>query len=208
MGVNGGIFVCLLISPYLPWRILSVLGVIFPALMGIGLMFMHESPVWLLSNGKVERYEKSSSFFAGRTHVLYSEFSSTPITESQQSAPKESLLKRWKKLLGNPQMYKPLALCVFMACAFQLSAITVITFYNVTMFSNAGLSDSAANLSSQLLGAFQLAVGVAGSILSAKWPRKPHFLITSYMTSCGLFIIATAFIIKDQVYDANWMNYL
>merc|ERR1712226_949608 len=142
MGVNGGIFVCLLISPYLPWRILSVLGVIFPALMGIGLMFMHESPVWLLSNGKVERYEKSSSFFAGRTHVLYSEFSSTPITESQQSAPKESLLKRWKKLLG--------------------------------------LSDSAANLSSQLLGAFQLAVGVAGSILSAKWPRKPHFLITSY----------------------------
>ena len=27
---------------------------------------MHESPVWLLSHGKMDKYERSSNFFAGK----------------------------------------------------------------------------------------------------------------------------------------------
>ena len=88
-GVNMGIFISLLISPYLPWRTLSVIGLVFGCVMGIGLMFMHESPVWLLSTRQLERYEKSSRFFAGKTHVLYPEFA--PATTEVNPEKKYSL---------------------------------------------------------------------------------------------------------------------
>ncbi|XP_063728364.1 uncharacterized protein LOC134855914 [Symsagittifera roscoffensis] len=207
-GVNGGIFICLLIAPYLPWRTLSVLGLIFPSLMGVGLMFMRESPVWLLSKGHIDKYDKSSRFFAGSTHVFYTNIAPSFSESQSQQGPTESVSVRWRKLLRNPQTYKPLLLCMFMALAFQLSAVTVITFYNVTIFSNAGLSSSKANMSSQILGAFQLIIGVAGSVLSTTWRRKPHFLTSSYLTSSGLCLIAISFLVKEKWYDSSIMDWV
>ena len=157
-GINFGIFVCLLISPYLDWRVLTSLGLISGSLMGVGLLFMKESPVWLLSNNLIDKYQHSAAFYAGNDHVYYANLA-PPVTASvsshlcetvpqtltltkvmfQTEAGEEvSFLSKWRKLVRNPQTYKPLFLCMFMSLAFQLSAATVIAFYNVAIFTNAG----------------------------------------------------------------------
>ena len=42
--------------------------------------------------------------------------------------------------LREPHVYKPFILCVIMALAFQLSATSAISFYNIQMFTNTGKS--------------------------------------------------------------------
>merc|ERR1712032_220269 len=58
-----GFFLVLFTGAYLPWRIAVFLPGILAIPTFVLIMFLHESPEWLLKKGRIDEYKKSVKFF-------------------------------------------------------------------------------------------------------------------------------------------------
>lgn len=166
------------------WR--SMLGSnMLPALLFlIFLIFVPESPRWLLAQGRIIDAEKTLTRINGRDWALQE------IEEIENTIAGE---KGSLKVLVRPEWR--IALIIGLALPFlsQLSGITTVMYYAPAIFEKAGLGSNSAFGSAAVIGFFNMAFTFIAIWKIDKWGRKPVLICGFLALSIALFLIGWTF---------------
>ncbi|GAB5366496.1 hypothetical protein AAMO2058_001148400 [Amorphochlora amoebiformis] len=122
------------------WRLLSYVGAGISTLMFVGMLFMPESPRYLLLNNRQEEAIKALNFFKGATYNAYAEVESFRKQEEDEyveEAGEESCASTW---LTRGSLI-PMGIMLVLHTVQQFSGINAVIFFCQTIFADAGVSN-------------------------------------------------------------------
>lgn len=155
MAVCLGILFAYGFGAFLTWQWLAVACEALVLVMICLVMFIPESPRWLLSVQKREEAIDSLHWLRGKDFDITHEIAELEVTI------KESMDKASVREFLQPQLAKPLLITLGLMVFQQFSGVNVIMFYTVTIFNAAHLTMDP-NVQTVIVGA----VGVVGTFVS------------------------------------------
>lgn len=168
------------------WRWMVGVGA-FPALAYLGMIFLvPESPRWLLLKGRKDEAEKVLKMIDPQMNI--DEFARA--NPAASTSVRETIFDKKYRI--------PLLLAFFVAFFNQLSGINAFLYYSPRIFEVAGLVDSAAFLSSVVVGIVNVVFTVVGMALIDRLGRKQLMYIGSMGYIVSLSLVAMAFILGWQ----------
>ena len=139
------------------------------AFLGIGMIFMPESPRWLVSHGQEDK---------GRS--VLQQIRGTPVVDNEIQDIRQSAVQQgssWAELLGHslrPAMIVGIGLALFQ----QVTGINTVIYYAPTIFQSAGFaSASVAILATTGVGVINVLMTVVALLLLDRVGRRPLLLI-------------------------------
>ncbi|KAL7412779.1 general substrate transporter [Mrakia frigida] len=182
------------------WRVLVGLTMIFAAILGIGILFMPESPRWLMQRGKFDEARESLARVRGvrvSDHDRYVEFDFDEIAEGVALDEKEGagtygdcfsprLLKR--TLLG-------MALQMFQ----QLTGANYFFYYGSTIFNGVGISDF--YVTQIIIGLVSWVCTFPGIWFLERFGRRKPLILGGLWQTGWLFVFAIAGTVKNPETD-------
>jgi sugar porter (SP) family MFS transporter len=179
------------------WRWMFALAVIPAAAFGVGLMFIPNSPRWLVGCGHVDQARAVLQRIRGPEQV-----------ESELSAIRHSVAQQkehWSELLG-PLLRPAMIVGVGLAIAQQITGINTVIYYAPTIFKFAGLSSaSVAILASVGVGVVNVVLTVVAMQLIDRVGRRPLLLVSLAGMALGLFVLGLAFSLPQLSGSLGWI---
>jgi SP family sugar:H+ symporter-like MFS transporter len=170
------------------WRWMYLMQAIPAAIFLVALIFIPESPRYLVSKGRDEAAESVLSKLFG-SGVARSKLGEIRATFAEDHRPRLSDLKG-NGLFGiRPIVWAGIMLAVFQ----QLVGINVIFYYGETLWKLAGVSEAAALQRNIISGVVSIAACIVTIMVIDKIGRKPLLLIGSAGMAVSLFAMAYAF---------------
>jgi len=170
------------------WRWMYLMQAIPAAIFLVALIFIPESPRYLVSKGRDEAAESVLSKLFG-SGVARSKLSEIRATFAEDHRPRLSDLKG-NGLFGiRPIVWAGIMLAVFQ----QLVGINVIFYYGETLWKLDGVSEAAALQRNIISGVVSIAACIVTIMVIDKIGRKPLLLIGSAGMAVSLFAMAFAF---------------
>ena len=151
------------------WRLMFMAGALPGVVLGVGMLFMPESPRWYLSRGRL-----------GSTRRMLRRLGSSEVDSEiaalQLGLSDDKSVATWKELLApwlRPAMIIGIALIFFQ----QMTGIGFVTFYTPTIFALAGYDESSTAIVLTVgVGLINLVVTAASMTLVDVVGRRPLFL--------------------------------
>ncbi|KAK3585501.1 hypothetical protein CHS0354_003354 [Potamilus streckersoni] len=172
--ITVGILVAYALGMKLKWNVMAFLGVIPATLTMLAMIFVPETPRWLImQNRKTDALQALSSLRGPHTDV---EDECRDIEEGIDS--KESFY--WSEF-RRPELLRPLRISVLIMVFQQLSGINAIMFYTVSIFKSAGLENSEG--ATVMIGAVQV-VSTFLAVISMDRAGRRKLLITAGTIMC------------------------
>ena len=167
------------------WRLMFGLASVPAILMFVGMLFQHESPHWLVSQGRehearvvLEQVREKSDIDAEIAEVRgLSEHKSTT------------------RDLLNPAVRHALTIGVALAVFQQATGINTIIYYAPTLLSSAGFGHSAALLANVVIGIVNVGMTVVAIWLLDRTGRRPLLLTGTAGMAVGMMIVGLTFLI-------------
>lgn len=156
---------------FLPWTWLTISCEAFIIVMTLAMVFIPESPRWLLANGREEETKFALHWLRGEDADITAELEE--LREAIRLAQDKASFRDFLQ----PQLWKPLAISLGLMLFQQFSGINVIMFYTVQIFDMANI-DLDPNMQTIIVGA----VGVVGTLVSvfiADLAGRKILLVTS-----------------------------
>jgi SP family sugar:H+ symporter-like MFS transporter len=170
------------------WRWMYLMQAIPAAIFLIALIFIPESPRYLVSKGRDESAENVLTKLFGRG-TARAKLDEIRVTFSEDHRPRFSDLKG-NGLFGiRPIVWAGIMLAVFQ----QLVGINVIFYYGETLWKLAGVSEAAALQRNIISGVVSIGACLVTIAVIDKIGRKPLLLIGSAGMAASLFAMAYAF---------------
>jgi SP family sugar:H+ symporter-like MFS transporter len=170
------------------WRWMYLMQAIPAAIFLIALIFIPESPRYLVSKGRDGAAESVLSKLFG-SGVARSKLAEIRATFAEDHRPRLSDLKGPGLLGIRPIVWAGIMLAVFQ----QLVGINVIFYYGETLWKLAGVSEAAALQRNIISGVVSIAACIVTIMVIDKIGRKPLLLIGSAGMAVSLFAMAFAF---------------
>jgi SP family galactose:H+ symporter-like MFS transporter len=168
------------------WRWMFGLAAVPSALLGIGMLFMPESPRWLVSHGFPAKGLSVLQRIRGTAAV------DDEAKEIQESSAQQS--GTWSELAGpplRPAMIVGIGLALFQ----QVTGINTVIYYAPTIFQSAGFkSASAAILATTGVGIINVAMTVVALLLLDRVGRRPLLLTGMAGMVLSLAVLGAAFL--------------
>ncbi|KAK2588968.1 hypothetical protein KPH14_001818 [Odynerus spinipes] len=199
-----GMVLSYLKGAYMHWRLVAWLSIIYAVVPIILVqLFVPESPVWLVSKGRVEDARKSLEWLyksdekQGTVSVAEAQFTmimkenEIKLSERRRSN-RGNVITKLRAFL-KPTGWKPM-LILFLFFSFQqFSGIYITLFYAVTWFQDVGAGVDA-YLSSILVGVTRFFCSMVNTWLLRRYKRRPLCIISSLgmaacMTVSGYFTL-------------------
>jgi sugar porter (SP) family MFS transporter len=179
------------------WRWMFALAVIPAATFGIGLIFIPNSPRWLVASGDTDKARKVLKQIRAPEKV------EGELTEIQQSMAEQK--GHWSELLS-PLLRPAMIVGVGLAIAQQITGINTVIYYAPTIFKFAGLSSaSVAILASVGVGLVNLILTLVAMQLIDRVGRRPLLLVSLAGMSISLFILGLAFSLRQLSGSLGWI---
>ncbi len=182
------------------WRWMLMIG-FFPALiLGIGMIFLPETPRWLMSAS----YENKAHKVLSRIGELSP---SKVIGEIKESLAKEEKAG-WSELLA--KWVRPaLIIGIGMAILMQVTGINTVIYYSPTILQKAGfVAEGDAILAALPIGIVNVVFTVVALFLIDKWGRKPLLYLGLTGMAISLFVLGFSFLFHEIVGDAlKWVSF-
>ena len=167
------------------WKLTIGLTYVFPALMSIGLIFVPESPRFLLSRGKDEQaikgMEKIRGVFRHNINLAadLDDMRALINTQSQED-------HGWSELVyGTPKVTYRVVLGFFLQVLQQLSGVNLFLYYGTTLFAGVGIDNSF--ITSVILGAVNMGCTPIGLFVIERFGRRRTLFTGSlWMAMCFL----------------------
>ncbi len=179
------------------WRMMFALAVVPAIILGIGMIFMPESPRWLLSRNQTDKAEAALKKIRVPAQV-----------KKEMQGILESLKEqtgKWSDLF-TPTVKPALVVGVGLAVFQQISGINTVIYYAPTILQFAGFkSASAAILATVGVGVVNMIVTVVSMFLLDKSGRRPLLIIGLTGMIISLFILGTAFFIPALSHSYGWL---
>ncbi|WP_157975624.1 sugar porter family MFS transporter [Brachybacterium sp. YJGR34] len=183
-------FVCgLVLAEAGGWRLMFFLAVIPAVVLAIGMVFLPESPRWLIERGR--RDEALRTLRRLRPHGADIEAEAEGIAAVATSSgtvasPWRSLGQRWVR----PALFIAIGIAAFS----QLTGINAIVYYAPTILADAGFGDSVALLTGVGIGVMLVIAGVVGAIAVDKIGRRRTMLWFLPGSALAMAVLSVVFI--------------
>ncbi|KAM5541537.1 hypothetical protein V8D89_004727 [Ganoderma adspersum] len=176
------------------WRTVVGIGFIWPVILGVGILFMPESPRWLTAHGRFDEARRSVALARGipDSEADKHQFIHREIAEMRSAIERESKEKAGWMECFNPrrkQLYRTL-LCMTLQMFQQLTGANYFFYYGATIFQSVGISDSF--VTQIILGAVNFGCTFGGMYVMEKFGRRIPLIIGGVWQSAWLFVFAAA----------------
>lgn len=179
------------------WRWMFALAVIPAAAFAAGLMFIPESPRWLVGRGHVDQAR------AVLKRIRPPEQVEGELGEIRQSVAQQK--GQWSELLG-PLLRPAMIVGIGLAIAQQITGINTVIYYAPTIFKFAGSSSaSVAILASVGVGVVNLVLTVVAMRLIDRVGRRPLLLVSLAGMALSLFVLGLAFALPQLSGSLGWI---
>ena len=173
------------------------MAVIPAAAFGFGLIFIPDSPRWLVSHGSAAQAR------AALTRIRAPEEVEDELGRIQHSVGQQQA--NWADLLS-PMLRSAMIVGVGLAIAQQITGINTVIYYAPTIFKLAGLSSaSVAILASVGVGVVNVALTVAAMQLIDRVGRRPLLLVSLAGMAASLFVLGLAFALPQASGSLGWI---
>ncbi|KAI0324563.1 general substrate transporter [Cubamyces sp. BRFM 1775] len=187
------------------WRTVVGIGLLWPLILGIGILFMPESPRWLTAHG---RFPEARRAIAATRGIPDSEaddhfFVHRELEEMKSAIEFESKVKAGWLDCFKPermQLYRTL-LGMTLQMFQQLTGANYFFYYGATVFTAVGIQDSF--VTQIILGAVNFGCTFGGMYVMERFGRRFPLIIGGVWQSLWLFVFAAAGTAKDPKEHKN-----
>jgi sugar porter (SP) family MFS transporter len=167
------------------WRWMLAIMAVPSFLLFVFLMFVPESPRWLVEKNQIAAAMNILTRINGATEA------NREFEEIQQTlkASKGKLVELFHK-----GMFKILIIGILLAVFQQVTGINVVMYYAPAIFKSAGFGNDSALLQTALMGMVNLTFAVVSMFFVDKVGRKPLMVIGSIGMSIAMILLALTFI--------------
>ncbi len=174
------------------WRLMFGLAVVPALLLGVGMMFLPESPRWLVAQGSIDEATRALKRFNDRGKVAQE------MAAIRRDLRADAAHGGWGDLIASnvrPALLVGLALAAFD----QLTGINTIIYYTPTIFQLAGLGSAAHSiLASVSVGVVNVAMTLIAVRVVDRVGRRPLLLWGIGGMTAGLAILGVSFHLGGQ----------
>ncbi|XP_044732682.1 facilitated trehalose transporter Tret1-like [Chrysoperla carnea] len=192
------------VAPWISIQSMAQIGSIFPIILCILIIFMPETPYYLLMKEKIPEAKESLQLLRQYSSNIDTEFNEMrKIVEFQTHQ-----TSNWSDLYMNPGYFKGILIIMGVKTLQQMSGIYAIMVYSEIIFEEADGIFSGA-ISSIIFGTFLLISGICGLLIIDKIGRRP-LLVFSFL-GCFLALITQTIYFYFQYYNlcdlsmASWV---
>jgi sugar porter (SP) family MFS transporter len=167
------------------WRLMFGLAAIPAILMFTGMLFQHESPHWLVAQGREAEARRVLSRVRADGDI------DSEIAEVRELSARRSSLRD----VLNPSVRHVMTIGVMLAVFQQITGINTIIYYAPTLLSAAGLGNSAALLANVVNGAVNVLMTIVAIRLLDRVGRRPLLLGGTAGMAVAMIVVALTFAI-------------
>jgi sugar porter (SP) family MFS transporter len=180
-----------LFTPTSNWRAMFAVGLIFGTILLVGMIYMPESPRWLIGKHRKGEAETVLRKVRGTAAVQ------DEIQETEQTITAEQG-GGGLAALEAPALRTPLIIGVGLAILQQVTGINTVIYYAPTIFQAAGFTSASASIAATAgVGAVNLLVTIIAAFLVDRLGRRPLLLTSLAGMVLGLLVLGLAFIASN-----------
>ncbi|KAH9850449.1 general substrate transporter [Lenzites betulinus] len=185
------------------WRTVVGIGLLWPLILGFGILFMPESPRWLTAHG---RYPEAKRAIAATRGIPADEADNHFFVHREMEEMRSAIEFESKVKAGWLDCFKPERMQLYRTCLGmtlqmfqQLTGANYFFYYGATIFTSVGISDSF--VTQIILGAVNFGCTFGGMYVMEKFGRRMPLIIGGIWQSIWLFVFAAAGTAKDPTQD-------
>ncbi|KAF8849309.1 hypothetical protein BDZ45DRAFT_708864 [Acephala macrosclerotiorum] len=179
------------------YRIPMGVGFIWALILGIGILFLPETPRHDWNHGRSDRATTTMSKFYGlpEHHIMIQ--TETAEIEKVRAATAESAREPWHAPLTGPRMFYRVALAMALQMLQQLTGANYYFYYGTTIFKGVGLDNS--YVTAMILGGVNVGATFFGVWMANHFRRRESLYIAAlWQTMCFLIFASVGqFMFKD-----------
>lgn len=185
------------VDPDVKWRMMLAIGTIFPILYIIGLIFVPESPRWLITKGKFDEAKKIMVKVGGEAYAEneIKEIRASIKADQEASGSTEALSygEKWKIMFSKPMTR--IVIIAFSIMMFQmLSGLNNVFFFGPKIFRMAGADGFMSPfMKANIIGIVMVIMTVVAMLVIDKLGRKPLLYIGVSLIAGASLLIGYAF---------------
>jgi sugar porter (SP) family MFS transporter len=188
LALTSGILVSFLVDYSLrssaDWRLMFGLATIPAALLFVGMLTQAESPVWLVTHGRIADARKVLTRVRSADHDIEAEIVDITTVAEHTASYRE---------LFRPDVRKLVVLGVLLAVFQQITGINTVIYYAPTLLHQAGLGNSASLLANVGIGLVNVLMTVVAIRLIDRVGRRVLLLCGTIGMALALFVVAGTF---------------
>ncbi|XP_059047230.1 facilitated trehalose transporter Tret1-2 homolog [Achroia grisella] len=186
LAIAVGIFVAHLIGTFITWQWTATICCLFPVLTVAILVFIPESPTWLISKGKIEKGAESFYWLRGYGEEANNELKG--LIESKKLVDAEPAMNWKEKLISlkSPELLKPLFIMISFFVTCQFSGVNAVAFYSIEIVEKAvgkGLDHYMVML---IIDALRVVMSIVACVICKQYGRRPLCFISGIFTALSM----------------------
>ncbi|KAH8925992.1 putative HXT5-hexose transporter [Atractiella rhizophila] len=189
------------------WRIVMALGLVFSTFLGVGILFVPESPRWLLHRSREEEAYRAVCRLRGVSTEADDPLAQSDFQEMVASVREEKTIEpatwldafRWE----NKTLYRTL-LGATLQCLQQLTGANYFFYYGTQIFNGVGISNPF--VVQLILGAVNVVTTFLGIWQLERFGRRWPLIIGALWQSAWLFVFAASGTAKDPTENKGIAN--
>jgi SP family galactose:H+ symporter-like MFS transporter len=189
MGILIAFLVDYALSSSAAWRLMFGLAAIPAVLLFIGMLTQAESPVWLVTHGRMEEARRVLVRVRSKDHDVNGEIAEISALGERTSSYRELL---------RPDVRKVVVIGVLLAVFQQITGINTVIYYAPTLLHQAGLGNSASLLANVGNGIVNVGMTVIAIRLIDKVGRRVLLIGGTVGMAVALFVVAAAFAVSGN----------
>ncbi|XP_065556827.1 facilitated trehalose transporter Tret1-like isoform X2 [Artemia franciscana] len=197
--VVTGLLLGYFIGAFVTWWWLSIISAIIPLMFMIAMMFVPESPVYLILKKDRSGAKKALQWLRGGQYSIDAELEEIKYSVEEQNARSVTFVDMLES-----SVLKPFLICISLMFFQQFSGINAVMFnLNVIFSASGGGMDS--NIQSCIVGVVQVAATVISSVLVDRAGRKILLISSAFVMAICLVTLGVFFYFQesDPVIAAN-----
>ena len=193
LALTSGILVSFLVdyalSSSADWRLMFGLATIPGVLLFIGMLTQAESPVWLVTHGRIADARKVLERVRSADHDIGGEIDEIRAVSNRSTS--------YRELLA-PDVRKLVAIGVTLAVFQQVTGINTVIYYAPTLLHQAGLGNSASLLANVGNGIVNVGMTIVAIWLIDKVGRRVLLISGTVGMAIALFVVAATFAVSGN----------
>ncbi len=189
-----------LLAPFEAWRWMLAVSV-FPGLIILaGILFMPESPRWLLRRNQESKAKSIMTLFH-QPDEIEKEIKAIKQVESENNDNESAIT-----ILKSAWMRKALFIAVFVGIFQQIVGINAVIYYAPTIFTEAGMANSASTLGTMGIGVVNVLMTITAVVTVDKLGRKKLLKIGSIGMCVSLIVLSLVLFTSGLNASTAWLT--